>query len=89
MGYIGGLLGGLCFLNSADKFGPVILGILRDSPKHIGNQGQHNLGFDSVLGGAERTDRVLPILAAGVLWNPLAVIGAVDVHLATAVGAVH
>ena len=32
LGYIGGLLGGLCFLNSADKFGPVILGILRDSP---------------------------------------------------------
>ena len=89
MGYIGGLLGGLCFLYGTDKLGPVILGIFHNSPKHIGNQGQHNLGFDSVLGGVERANRVLPILAAGVLWNPLAIVGAVDIHLATAVSAVH
>ena len=36
LGYVGGLLGGLCFLDGADKLSPVILGILCDGPEHIG-----------------------------------------------------
>ena len=35
-GYVGGLLGGLRFLDGADKLSPVIPGILRDGPEHIG-----------------------------------------------------
>ena len=49
LGYVGGLLGGLRFLDGADKLGPVIPGILRDGPEHIGNQGQNSFGLDTVL----------------------------------------
>ena len=86
---VGGLLGGLRFLDSADKLGPVILGILRDGPEHIGNQGQNSFGLDAVLCGAKGADRVLTILAASKLWVTLAVIDAMDIHLVAAVGAVH
>ena len=54
LGDVSGLLGGLRFLDSADKLGPVILGILRDGPEHIGYQGQNSLGPDAVLCAAER-----------------------------------
>jgi len=86
---VSGLLGGLRFLDSADKLGPVIPGILRDGPEHIGNQGQNSFGLDAVLCGAKGADRVFAILAASVLRNTLTVIGAVNIHLAAAVGAVH
>ena len=35
------------FLDGADKLGPVIPGILRDGPEHIGNQGQNSFGLDT------------------------------------------
>lgn len=87
--YVSGLLGGLCFLDGADKLGPVILGILRDGPKYIGNQGQDSFGLDMVLCGAEGADRIFPVLAASVLRDTLAVVGAVNIHFTAAVGAVH
>ena len=83
------MLGGLRFLDGADKLGPVIFGILRDGPEHIGYQGQDGLGPDAVLCGAKGADRVLAVLAASKLWVTLAVIDAMDIHLAAAVGAVH
>ena len=86
---VGGLLGGLRFLDSADKLGPVIPGILRDGPEHIGNQGQNSFGLDTVLCRAKGADRVFPILAASVLRDALAVVCAVNIHLAAAIGAVH
>ena len=86
---IGGLLGGLRFLDGADKLGPVIFRILRDGPEHIGNQGQNSFGLDTVLCRAKGADRVFPILAASVLRDALAIVGAVNIHLASAVGAVH
>ena len=89
LGYIGGLLGGLRFLDGADKLGPVISGILRDGPEHIGYQGQDSLSPNAVLCGAKGADRVLTVLAASKLWVTLAVIDAMDIHLAAAVGAVH
>ena len=89
LGDVGGLLGGLRFLYGADKLGPVIPGILRDGPEHIGNQGQNSFGLDTVLCGAKGADRVLPILAASVLRDALTVVGTVNIHLAAAIGAVH
>ena len=89
LGYVGGLLGGLCFLDSADKLSPVILGILRDGPEHIGYQGQDGLGPDAVLRAAKRPAWNFAVLAASKLWVTLAVIDAMDIHLAAAVGAVH
>ena len=89
LGDVGGLLGGLCFLDSTDKLGPVIFRILRDGPEHIGYQGQDGLSPDAVLCGAKGADRVLAVLAASKLWVTLAVIDAMDIHLAAAVGAVH
>src|SRR5699024_3068653 len=89
LGYVGGLLGGLRFLDGADKLGPVILGILRDGPEHIGNQGQNSFGLDTVLCRAQGADGVFPILAASVLRDALAVVCAVNIHLAAAIGAVH
>ena len=89
LGYVGGLLGGLRFLDSADKLGPVILGIFRDGPEHIGNQGQNSFGPDAVLCAAERPAWDFGVLAASKLWVTLTVIDAMDIHLAAAVGAVH
>ena len=89
LGYVGGLLGYLRFLDGADKLGPVIPGILRDGPEHIGNQGQNSFGLDTVLCRAKGADRILPILAASVLRDALAVVCAVNIHLAAAIGAVH
>src|SRR5699024_774861 len=88
-GYVGSLLGGLRFLDSTDKLGPVILGILRDSPEHICYQGQDGLGPDAVLCAAGRPAWNFAVLAASKLWVTLAVIDAMDIHLAAAVGAVH
>ena len=42
-----------------------------------------------MLCGAKGADRVLAVLAASKLWVTLAVIDAMDIHLAAAVGAVH
>ena len=42
-----------------------------------------------MLRGAKRSDGVFSVLAASVLRNALAVIGAMNIHLAAAVGAVH
>ena len=89
LGYIGGLLGGLRFLDGADKLVPVIFRILRDGPEHIGYQGQDSFDLDTVLCRAKGADRVLPILAASVLRAALAVVCAVNIHLAAAVGTVH
>ena len=89
LGYIGGLLGGLRFLDGADKLGPVIFRILRDGPEHIGYQGQDSLGPDAVLCAAERPAWDFGVLAASKLWVTLAVIDAMDIHLAAAVGTVH
>src|SRR5699024_5523238 len=83
-----GLLGSLLFLDDADKLSPVIFRILCDGPEHIGNQGQNSFGLDTVLCRAKGADRVVPILAASVLWDALAVVGTVNIHLAAAVGAV-
>ena len=63
---IGGLLGGLRFLDGADKLGPVILGILRDGPEHIGNQGQNSFGLDTVLCAAKRPAWNFAVLAASL-----------------------
>ena len=89
LGYVGGLLGDLRFLDGANKLGPVILGILRDGPEHIGYQGQDGLGPDAVLCATERPAWDFGVLAASKLWVTLAVIDAMDIHLAAAVGAVH
>ena len=89
LGYVGGLLGGLRFLDSADKLGPVIFRILRDGPEHIGYQGQDGLGPDAVLCATERPAWDFGVLAASKLWVTLAVIDAMDIHLAAAVGTVH
>ena len=86
---IGGLLGGLRFLDSADKLGPVIPGILRDGPEHIGYQGQDGLGPDAVLCAAERPAWDFAVLAASKLRVAFSVVGSVNIHLAAAVGAVH
>ena len=86
---VGGLLGGLRFLDGADKLGPVIFRILRDGPEHIGYQCQDSLGPDAVLCAAERPAWNFAVLAASKLWVTLAVIDAMDIHLAAAVGTVH
>ena len=87
--YVGGLLGGLRFLDGVDKLGPVIPGIFRDGPEHSGYQGQDSLGPDAVLCAAERPAWDFAVLAASKLWVTLAVIDAMDIHLAAAVGAIH
>ena len=83
------LLCGLRVLNGLNKLGAVVLGVVRNRPEGIGNQRKNRFGADSVLCGAERSNGIFPVLAASVLRNTLAVIGAVDIHLAAAVGAVH
>ena len=55
----------------------------------LGNQGQNSFGLDTVLCRAKGADRVFPILAASVLRDALAVVCAVNIHLAAAIGAVH
>ena len=85
LGYIGGLLGGLRFLDGADKLSPVIFRILRDGPEHIGYQGQDSFGPDAVLRTAERPAWDFGVLAASKLRVTLAVIDAMDIHLAAAV----
>ena len=47
--YIGTLLGNLRFLNSVNKFRPVISGIFSDSPERIRNQCQNSTLIDTVL----------------------------------------
>ena len=89
LGDVGGLLGGLRFLDGADKLGPVILGILRDGPEHIGYQGQDSLGPDAVLCAAERPAWDFAVLAASKLWVTLAIIDTMNIHLAAAIGTVH
>ena len=89
LGYIGGLLGSLRFLDGADKLSPVILGILRDGPEHIGYQGQDGLSPDAMLCATERPAWDFGVMAASILRVALAVIGAMDIHLAAAVGTVH
>src|SRR5699024_7093667 len=89
LGDVSGLLGSLRFLDGVDKLGPVILGIFRDGPEHIGYQGQDSLGPDAVLCAAKRPAWDFAVLAASKLWVTLAIIDAMDIHLAAAVGAVH
>ena len=84
-----GLLENLCFLYRLDKFSLVILGIRRNGAERIGNQGQHYVGIDAVLGGTERTDGDLAVLGASILWDAFAVVGAVNVHFAAAVDTIH
>ena len=67
LGDVGGLLGGLRFLDGADKLGTIIFGILRDSPEHIGNQSQNSFGLDTVLCRAKRADRVLTLYSGNVI----------------------
>ena len=63
---IGGLLGGLRFLDGTDKLGPVIFGILCDGPEHIGYQGQEGLGPDAVLCATKRPAWDFAVLAASL-----------------------
>ena len=79
----------MSFIYRLDKFGPVILRIRRDGAERIGNQGHDHIGVDAVLSGAERPNRNFTVLGTGILRNALAVVGAVDVHFAAAVGAIH
>ena len=83
------MLTGLSFLHHSDKLGAVELCILGNGFEHIGDKGQYHIFIDTVLCLAERTARNLRVAGTGILRNALAVVGAMDVHLAAAVRAVH
>ena len=83
-----GLLAGLHFLHHTDKLGSVMLGILGNSFEHFGNKGQYHIFIDTVLCRAELSNWDFAVLGTGILRNTLAVVGAVDIHLATAIGAI-
>ena len=83
-----GLLAGLRFLHHTDKLGSVMLRILGNSFEHFGNKGQNHIFIDTVLCRAELSNWDFAVLGAGILRNTLAVVGAVDIHLATAIGAI-
>ena len=88
-GNVAGLLCRLCFLDCPHKLSTIILRVVRNRPEHIGNKGQHDFCPDSVLGGAECPNRRFPVLSACVLWDSLAIISTVDIHLAATIGTVH
>ena len=82
------LLAGLCFLYHSDKLGSVMLCIFGNGFEHFGNKGQYHIFIDTVLCRAELSNWDFAVLGAGILRNTLAVVGAVDIHLAAAVGTI-
>ncbi len=50
--------------------------------------GQYHIFIDTVLCRAERSARNFGVLGTGILRNALAVVGAVDIHLAAAIGTI-
>ena len=63
-------------------------GVLGHGFEHIGNERQHNVLVDTVLCGAELSNRDFAVLRTGILRNALAVVDAVNIHLPAAIGAV-
>ena len=65
-----------------------MLGIFGNGFEHIRNKGEYHIFIDTVLCGAELSNRDFAVLGASILRNTLAVVGTVDIHLATAVGTI-
>ena len=56
--------------------------------EHFGNKGQYHIFIDTVLCRAELSNWDFAVLGTGILRNTLAVVGAVDIHLAAAIGTI-
>ena len=82
------LLAGLCLLHFPDERRPVGLSIIADGLEHIRHQGQDYLFRDTMLGRTASANGDFAVLGASVLRGTLAVVGAVNIHLAAAIGTV-
>ena len=82
------LLTGLGLLYFPDEHRPVGLGIIADGLEHIRHQGQDYLFRDTMLGRTASANGDFAVLGASVLRGTLAVVGAVNIHLAAAIGTV-
>ena len=89
LGYIGGLLGGLRFLDGADKLSPVILEYSAMARSISVIRVRTASAPDAVLCAAERPAWDFGVLTASKLRVAFSVVGAVNIHLAAAVGTVH
>ena len=65
-----------------------MLRILGNGFQHFRDKGQYHIFIDTVLCRAELSNWDFAVLGTGILRNTLAVVGAVDIHLATAIGAI-
>ena len=83
-----GNLGGKGLLHFPDERRLVRFGIVGNDLEHPRNQIKRDTLINVVLGGAKHSNGGLAVLPTGILRNALAVVGAVDVHLAAAVGTV-
>lgn len=83
------LLAGLGLLHFPDERRPVRLGVIADGLEHIRHQGQDYLFRDTMLGRTASANGDFAVLGASVLRGTLAVVGAVNIHLAAAIGTVN